>query len=95
MRPKWGLDFSMDYVDREGNAFEILHWEWDSFDYEEICAVKERIEPLLLSIDWQQAAKDLIKYKDNWHRLDFFAQSDWKCDFFGIPKEQFKMVIWK
>ena len=95
MRPKWGLDFSMDYVDCEGNAFEILHWEWDCFDYQEICAVKQHIEPVLLSIDWPQAAKDLIKYKDKWHKLDFFAQSDWKCDFFGIPKEQFKMVIWK
>ncbi len=95
MRPKWGLDFSMDYVDREGNAFEILHWEWDCFDYEEICAVKERVEPVLSAINWQQAAQDLIKYKEQWHRLDFFEQSDWKCNFFGIPKEQFKMVIWK
>lgn len=95
MRPKWGLDFSMDYVDREGNAFEILHWEWDCFDYNEILEVKSAIEPILLKIDWAQAAKDLIKYKDNWHTLDFFAQSDWKCNFFGIPKEQFKMVIWR
>ena len=29
MRPKWGLDFSMDYVDREGNAFDLLHCEYD------------------------------------------------------------------
>lgn len=95
MRPKWGLDFSMDYVDCKGNAFEILHWEWDSFDYEEICAVKAKIEPILLSIDWNTAAQDLIKYKDNWHSLSFFEQSDWKCKYFGIPKEQFKMVIWE
>jgi hypothetical protein len=95
MRPKWGLDFSMDYVDDEGNAFEILHWEWDSFNYEEICAVKDKIEPVLLKINWDQAAQDLIKYKDNWHSLNFFDQSDWKCNFFGIPKEQFKMVIWR
>ena len=95
MRPKWGLDFSMDYVDRKGNAFEILHWEWDCFNYEEICAVKAKIEPILLSIDWEQAAQDLIKYKDNWHSLSFFDQSDWKCNYFGIPKEQFKMVIWE
>ena len=95
MRPKWGLDFSMDYVDREGNAFEVLHWEWDSFSYEEISAIKNEIEPVLLGIDWQDAARNLIKYKDKWHDLEFFAQSDWKCDYFGIPKERFKMVIWK
>lgn len=95
MRPKWGLDFSMDYVDRMGNAFEVLHWEYDCFNYEEICAVKEYIEPKLLEINWDDAAANLIKYKHEWHGLDFFAQSDWKCKYFGIPKEQFKMVIWK
>jgi len=47
------------------------------------------------SIDFEQAGRDLLKYKDKWHHLDFFAQSDWKCDFFGIPKERFKMVIWE
>ena len=95
MRPKWGLDFSMDYVDCKGNAFEVLHWEYDGFSYEEIAAVKAEIEPVLLAIDWNSAAQDLIKYKDEWHNLDFFAQSDWKCKYFGIPKERFKMVIWK
>jgi hypothetical protein len=94
MRPKWGLDFSMDYADRDGNVFELLHWEYDSFDYEEICAVKEFIEPKILAINWDDAAKDLIKYKDSWHHLDFFAQSAWKCNYFGIPNERFKMVIW-
>lgn len=95
MRPKWGLDFSMDYVDRDGNAFEILHWEYDGFSYEEICSVKEQVEPIIKAIDFEQAGKDLLKYKDKWHHLDFFAQSDWKCNFFGIPKERFKMVIWE
>jgi len=95
IRPKWGLDFSMDYVDRDGNSFEILHWEWDSFDCDEINAVKREIEPVLKNIDWPDAANQLIKYKEKWHHLDFFAQSDWKCNYFGVPKERFKMVIWK
>lgn len=94
MRPKWGLDFSMDYADSDGNVFELLHWEYDGFDYEEICAVKAAIEPKILAINWDDAAKDLIKYKHNWHHLDFFAQSAWKCNYFGIPNERFKMVIW-
>jgi hypothetical protein len=95
MRPKWGLDFSMDYVDNVGNAFEVLHWEWDSFDYEEITTIKQTIEPVLLAIDWQDAAQQILKHKDQWHHLDFFAQSDWKCNFFNIPRERFKMVCWK
>lgn len=95
MRPKWGLDFSMDYVDRQGNAFEILHWEWDSFNYEEIETVRKTIEPLILAIDWQEAGSYMLKHKDQWHHLDFFEQSDWKCKYFGIPKERFKMVTWE
>ena len=95
IRPKWGLDFSMDYVDREGNAFEVLHWEWDSFDYKEICAVKETIEPVLSAIDWQDASRQILLHKDSWHHLDFFAQSAWKCNFFGVPEERFKMVAWQ
>ena len=95
MRPKWGLDFSMDYVDRKGNAFEVLHWEWDSFDYVEIECIRKIIEPKLKEIDWDDAAEQILKHKDRWHHLDFFAQSKWKCDYFGIPEERFKMVNWE
>ena len=95
LKPKWGLDFSMDYVDRSGNAFEVLHWEWDSFNYDEIQAVKLEIEPVLKAIDWQDAAQNILAKKDQWHHLDFFAQSAWKCEFFNIPKERFKMVSWQ
>jgi hypothetical protein len=94
MRPKWGLDFSMDYVDDQGHAFELLHWEYDGFSYAEILRVKQEIEPVLAQIDWNLAAKDMLRLKSVWHELDFFEQSDWKCNYFGIPKERFKMVIW-
>ena len=95
MQPKWGLDFSMDYVDRAGNAFEVLHWEYDGFSYEEIEAVRKIIEPVLKAIDWQDAGRQILVKKDSWHHLDFFAQSAWKCNYFGIPNERFKMVAWK
>jgi hypothetical protein len=95
LRPKWGLDFSMDWADTNGNAFEVLHWEWDSFNYEEICAVKETIEPILLAMDWQDAGQNILAKKDQWYHLDFFGQSRWKCEYFGIPEERFKMVAWK
>jgi len=95
MRPKWGLDFSMDYVDRAGNVFEVLHWEYDGFDFEEVETRKQQLESKLVAIDWDDAAASVLKLKDQWHHLDFFAQSDWKCNYFGIVKERFKMVIWE
>jgi hypothetical protein len=95
IRPKWGLDFSMDYADRDGNAFEILHWEYDGFDYEDIQVHKLMIQAKFATMDWNDAGKQILKHKDEWHHLDFFEQSDWKCNYFGIPKEKFKMVIWQ
>ena len=95
LRPKWGLDFSMDYADREGNAFEVLHWEWDSFVYEETECIRKTVEPILKDIDWKDAAEQILAHKEEWHSLDFFAQSRWKCSYFGIPEERFKMVAWQ
>ena len=31
---------------------------------------------------------------DEWIGLDFQAQSAWKCDYFGIEHERFKLVAW-
>jgi hypothetical protein len=94
LRPKWGLDFSMDYVDRQGNTFEVLHWEYDGFDYDEVQEQKLTNEVILLNIDWEDSAKSLLQHKDQWHHLGFFEQSEWKTNYFGIVKERFKMVAW-
>lgn len=93
-RPKWGLDFSLDFVSRSGDVFEILHYEFDGFNYDEIQNRKEFLDKHLLSIDWQDAAVCLLRLKDKWFNLDFFAQSLWKCTYFGVGPERFKMVAW-
>jgi hypothetical protein len=95
IRPKWGIDFSMDYTDESGNSFEVLHYEYDGFDHEEINDKKKTCEDKFINIDWDFAAQHLIKHKSEWHQLDFFAQSAWKCDYFGLPDERFKEVLWK
>jgi len=95
MRPKWGLDFSIDYCDREGNVFELLHWEYDGFEYNEIQDKKSKMEEFLLNQDWDERAQTMLERKSEWHGLGFFEQSEWKTRFFGIDKERFKMVLWK
>ncbi len=95
MKPKWGLDFSIDYCDREGNVFEVLHWEFDGFDYKEIADKKQYMDEFLIKQDWHDASKQILKHKDEWHHLGFFEQSEWKTKYFGIDKERFKMVLWK
>jgi hypothetical protein len=95
IRPKWGLDFSIDWTDDQGNVFEILHWEWDDFSFDRVQERKYHYEQLFLSLDWDHIAEQMLLRKDQWYHLDFFGQSAWKCDFIGIEHEQFKMVCWK
>ena len=66
MRPKWGIDMSIDYVDQDGNVFEIFHYEWDNFDYYSVEEKKEEIEKFALSVDWEDAAASLLKRKAEW-----------------------------
>lgn len=94
MRPKWGIDVSIDYV-KYPDVFEVFHFEWDDFELDRVLEAKQKIERIVLDTDWEDAASWLLKCKDEWHHLDFFAQSKWKSDFFGVSEEQFKMVAWK
>jgi hypothetical protein len=95
LRPKWGLDFSMDYADRDGNVFEVLHFEYDSFVYEEIQSRVDKYTEYFTSVDWDDGAKRVLARRDEWFDLAFEEQSAWKCDYFGIEHERFKMVAWE
>lgn len=94
MKPKWGIDISIDYVSPDA-VFEVFHYEWDSFEYQAVIEKKLEIEKFVLNQDWDEIAKTLWKIKDKWYDLDFFAQTQWRTDYFGLSPEKFKNVIWE
>ena len=94
MKPKWGIDISIDYVSEDA-VFEVFHYEWDSFDYEAVQEKKLEIEEFIIHKDWDDIANLLWNRKNEWLYLDFFEQTKWRTDFFGLSPEKFKNVIWE
>ena len=94
-RPRWGLDISLEYILADGTMFEILHWEYDSDQWEPIEELRQLYEPKILSIDWEDGAQQILKRKAEWHHLSWFPQSKYKCDYFGFVPENFGQVLWK
>jgi hypothetical protein len=74
---------------------ELLHFEYDSCNLNEIQEVKGIVEETISKADWEAVAKYLIARKHEWIDLEFFKQSKYKTDFFGLPEERFKINAWE
>ena len=48
----------------------------------------------ILKVYWDDAAKKLWSKRKEWYNLDFFEQTQWRTDYFGLSPEKFKNVIW-
>ena len=94
MKPKWCIDISIDYVSPDA-VFEVFHYEWDAFEYDAVMEKKQEIEQFVIHKDWDDIAQVLWNRRNEWYYLDFFEQTQWRTDFFGLSPEKFKNVIWK
>jgi hypothetical protein len=74
---------------------ELLHFEYDSFNYNEIQSIKAKVESTVKGTDWEAATRYMMIRKYEWVNLEFFEQSKYKTDFFGLPAERFKQNAWE
>ena len=82
VKPKWGIDFSLDYVSKD-IVMEVIHIEQDFFTIDEANEAKTKLEKIIENTDWIDGAKQLIKRKAEWESLSSDDHSDYKAQFFG------------
>lgn len=87
LKPKWGIDFALEYY--SGDSYmEVLHIEYDFYDYDQALKAKEVFQTRLLATDWNDFVSSLIKKKDEWVNLKGFQQNDFKAKHWGLSKAE-------
>lgn len=82
IKPKWGIDFSLDFVTHD-IVMEVIHIEQDFDSIEDAQDAKERLESIIDNTDWYDGAMRLYQRKDEWINLSSDDHSDYKAQFFG------------
>mgnify|MGYP000718656601 CR=1 FL=1 len=82
IKPKWGIDFSLDYVTQDW-CMEVFHIEKDAVSYDEALENKYRAEQIIDNTDWESAIQSILDKKHEWYHLCSDDQSDWKARYFG------------
>jgi hypothetical protein len=82
IKPKWGIDFSLDYVTHD-IVMEVIHIEQDFDNINEAEQAKAKLEYIIDSTDWYDGAMRLYQRKDEWINLSSDDHSDYKAQFFG------------
>lgn len=82
IKPKWGIDFSLDWVSSEA-VLEVIHIEQDFTSYDAALAAKSSFENLVKTTDWESSVAELIRIKSQWCDLSSDDQSDFKAKFFN------------
>ncbi len=80
-RRKWGFDFALDSISEDGTVYEVLHVEYDNYEYEDFKNRMILFEYNVRHTDWQDAARRIWDRRDQWQGLTGFEQNNWKAEY--------------
>ncbi len=87
---KWGFDFALDAVTDDGLVYEVLHIEYDHYDYDYFKNRMLNFEWTVRHTDWTDASKRVWHQRDQWQSLQGFEQNHWKANYLlGWTKSEF------
>jgi hypothetical protein len=89
-KQKWGFDFALDAVSTDGTAYEVLHIEYDSYNFEEFVTELYNFEKIIQNTDWTGAAANIWNTRELWRHLTGFEQNHWKAQYLlGWTKSEY------
>ena len=77
---KWGFDFALDAIANDGTVYEVLHIEYDNYDYEVFRNHMINFEWIVRHTDWCDAANRIWEQREQWLPLKGFEQNHWKAN---------------
>ena len=86
LKPKWGIDFALEYAGKE--YIEVVHIERDYRSYREAADAKAITEEFISKQDWKDIAERLIACRDQWMPLQGLARNDWKANYLGFDRAE-------
>jgi hypothetical protein len=82
IKPKYGIDFSLDYVTHD-IVMEVIHIEQDFDNLDAAEEAKFKLENIIDNTDWYDGAMRLFNRRHEWETLSSDDHSDYKAQFFG------------
>lgn len=82
-KSKWGVDVDINWVDND-RIYEVIHLEYDTYNYEEALATKGYLENYFTGADLEDMARKIIANERFWSVLHGYDQNRWKAKFFGF-----------
>jgi hypothetical protein len=79
VKPKWGFDFDLNALTADGIPYEVLHIEYDNYDYDTFCQRMTEFEQIVVSTDWRHVAQSVWSHRSEWQGLRGYDQNHWKA----------------